>query len=427
MTFVMFIVFISLMIFGMPIFLSLLLTAFTGFIYMGNWNLFTMVIQQFYGGMDMITLMAIPFFILTGNLMNKTGITDKLLEFSQVLVGHLRGGLGHVNVVASIIFAGISGSAAADASALGSILIPAMAKEGYPRSYAAGITAGSSLIGPIIPPSIFMVLYGSMTNTSIGSLFVAGIIPGFLLGLAFMIMNYYVSKKNNYPVANKRASLKKIAKTTLTSLIALMAPLIIVGSIVFGIATPTEGGVIAVVYTVLIGFFVTKKLKIKDFIESITETIITSSVIYVIIGSATVISWLLKWERVPQKFADYVLSVTDSRLIILLVFSLVIFIIGMFMEEVAVLTLLTPIFLPVATSVGINPVHFGIIMTLNITVALITPPMGACVYITSAVGDVNLEALMIKIWPFVLVAMIVVLMIILFPSFTLMLPRLFGF
>ncbi|WP_230869762.1 TRAP transporter large permease [Iocasia frigidifontis] len=423
----MFACFLILMFIGVPIFLSLLSTAFIGFLYLGDWSLFRIMIQQFFGGMNVVTLMAIPFFILTGNLMNKTGITDRLLNFSRVLVGHLRGGLGHVNVVASIIFAGISGSAAADSSALGSILIPAMVKEGYPRSYSAGLTAGSSLIGPIIPPSIFMVLYGTMTNVSIGGLFVAGVVPGIMLGAAFIIMNYYYSKKYDYPVSNEKAGLAEIVRVGLQSLVALIAPLIIIGGIVLGVVTPTEAGAIAVLYTIIVGFFVTRQLKMEAFFSAIFETVRSTSVVFVIMGSASIISWLLKWEQVPQKFAGFLIAMTDNSTVLLFVLSFIIFLIGMFMEEVAALTLLTPIIAPVATAMGIDPFHFGVVMTLNITIALITPPMGACVYIVSAVGNVELETLFKKIWPFVAFAMLTVSLIILFPAITLFLPRLFGY
>jgi tripartite ATP-independent transporter DctM subunit len=419
-------IFFVMLLAGVPIFIALLAAALAGFIYLGDYSLLRIMIQQFFGGMDIFTLLAIPLFIMTGNLMNKTGITDKLLEFSRVLVGHLRGGLGHVNVVASIIFAGISGSAAADTSAIGAILIPAMAKEGYDRSYAAGITAGSSLIGPIIPPSIFMVLYGTMTNQSIGALFIAGIIPGLMLGAAFMIMNYYYSKKNNYPISNEKASFKKVVKTGAESLIALFAPIIIIGGIITGVVTPTEAGAAAVFYTVIVGFFITKKLRIKYFVDALYETIRNTSVVILIMGSASVVSWLLKWEQVPQKFAGFMLSLTDNTTILLMIMSLMIFIIGMFMEEIAALILLTPVLAPAAVYAGIDPLHFGIVMTLNITIALITPPMGACVYIVSAVGKVKLETLFKEIWPFVAVAMTVLLMIILFPSLVVTLPKLLG-
>jgi len=426
MSIVMIVSFLLFLLVGVPIFIALLISSFLGFLYLGDYSLFRIMVQQFFGGMDVFTLLAIPLFFLDGKFIKRTGITDKLLDFSRVLVGHLRGGLGHVNVVASIIFAGISGSAAADTSAIGSILIPAMAKEGYDRPYAAGITAGSSLIGPIIPPSIFMVLYGSMTNQSIGGLFVAGIIPGLILGIAFMIMNYYHARKYEYPVSNEKAGIIKILKTAWQSIIALIAPIIIIGGIITGVVTPAEAGAVAVFYTAIVGFFITKKLSIKDFVKSVNETVRNTSVVFVIMGSAAVFSWLLKWEQVPQKFAGALLSLTTNNTVLLIILSAMIFVIGMFMEEIAALILLTPVVAPVAMLAGIDPFHFGIVMTLNITIALITPPMGACVYIVSAVGKVKLETLFRKIWPFVAVAMAVLFIIILFPALVTTLPRLFN-
>jgi tripartite ATP-independent transporter DctM subunit len=418
----MLIIFLLLLLIGIPIFIALLIASFAGILYLGDLSLLRVIPQQFFGGMDVFTLLAIPLFILTGNLMNRSALTDKLLDFCRVLVGHLRGGLGHVNVVASIVFAGINGSAAADASAIGSVLIPAMAKEGYDRSYAAGITAGSSLIGPIIPPSIFMVLYGAMTNQPIGALFAGGVIPGLLLGVAFMIMNHYYSVKYDYPVSNRRASLKEITETTRHSIVALIAPIIIIGGILLGIVTPTEAGALAVFYVAIVGFFITKKLTVKLFIEAILETVRSTSVIFVIMGGAAALCWLLKWEQVPQKVAMMLVNVSNNPTVLMLILSAIIFVIGMFMEEVAALILLTPVVAPVAMMAGINPIHFGIVMTLNITIALITPPMGACVHIVSAVGKVPLEKMFKDIWPFVGVSMIVLLLVILFPPLVTFLP-----
>lgn len=422
MTALMLIIFLLLLLIGIPIFIALLIASFAGILYLGDLSLLRVIPQQFFGGMDVFTLLAIPLFILTGNLMNRSALTDKLLDFCRVLVGHLRGGLGHVNVVASIVFAGINGSAAADASAIGSVLIPAMAKEGYDRSYAAGITAGSSLIGPIIPPSIFMVLYGAMTNQPIGALFAGGVIPGLLLGVAFMIMNHYYSVKYDYPVSNRRASLKEITETTRHSIVALIAPIIIIGGILLGIVTPTEAGALAVFYVAIVGFFITKKLTVKLFIGAILETVRSTSVIFVIMGGAAALCWLLKWEQVPQKVAMMLVNVSNNPTVLMLILSAIIFVIGMFMEEVAALILLTPVVAPVAMMAGINPIHFGIVMTLNITIALITPPMGACVHIVSAVGKVPLEKMFKNIWPFVGVSMIVLLLVILFPPLVTFLP-----
>ena len=426
MSILMAITFLLLLLTGVPIFIALLLASFVGFLYLGDYSLFRIMVQQFFGGMDIFTLLAIPLFIMTGNLMNRAGITDKLLDFSRALVGHLKGGLGHVNIVASIIFAGVNGSAAADTSAIGSILIPAMVKEGYDRSYAAGITAGSSLIGPIIPPSIFMVIYGSMTNQSIGGLFVAGIIPGLILGGAFMVMNGYYAKKYNFPVSSEKAGIGKIIKIGWKSMVGLVAPLIIIGGIVTGFVTPTEAGAVAVFYSTVVGFLITRKLSIKGFITAVNETVRNTTVVFVIMGSASVFSWLLKWEQVPQKFAGIMVNLTDNNTVLLFILSMMIFVIGMFMEEIAALILLTPVIAPVAMFAGIDPLHFGIVMTLNITIALITPPMGACVYIVSAVGKVKLETLFRKIWPFVAVAMAVLFLIILFPPLVTTLPKLFN-
>jgi tripartite ATP-independent transporter DctM subunit len=419
-------VFFTLMLIGSPLFVSLLCTAFAGFVYLGEYGQFRLMVQQFFGGLDVFSLMAIPFFIFAGILMNYSGLTNRLLVFARVLVGHLKGGLGYVNVVASIIFAGVNGSAAADTSALGSILIPAMSKEGYAKPYAAGLTAGSSLIGPIIPPSIFMILYGTMTNTSIGGLFIAGVVPGFILGVAFMSMNYYYSRKYGFPVSDVRFSLGALLRAIGTSLVALVAPFIIIGGIVLGVMTPTESGAVAVLYVVLAGVLWTRELTFRGFWKAVIETARLTSVIFVIMGAATIIGWLLSYERVPQKFAKIVMTFGDSRILVMLVLSLITFVIGMFMEEVATLVLLTPVFAPIAQEAGIDPLHFGIVITLNITIALITPPMGACVYIAAAVGNVELGALFRHIWPFVAVAMLVVFLIIVFPPITVALPRFFN-
>jgi tripartite ATP-independent transporter DctM subunit len=427
MTLAMILVFFFQMLIGVPLFAALLVAGLTGFLIMGDLTMLTKIPQQFFGGMDTFSLMAIPFFIYAGALMNVSGLTDRLLKFTQSLVGHFKGGLGYVNILASILFAGVNGSAAADTSALGSVLIPAMAKEGYPKPYAAGLTAGSSLIGPIIPPSIFMILYANMTNTSVGGLFIAGVLPGLLLGAAFMVMNYYFSQTHEVPVRSKAASLKEIGSVFVYALPALVAPLIIIGGIVFGVFTPTESGAIAVAYIIIVGTMVTKRLNLKNIWDATCESVRLTSSIFLIIGAAIVIGWLLTFERVPMKFANFITSVVDSPLGILFLLSGIIFIIGMFMEEVASLVLLTPIFAPLALNAGVDPFHFGIVMVLNITIALITPPMGACVFIASAVGKVDLGDLFKSIWPFVLVAVLVLVIIILVPPITTFLPSLFQF
>ena len=421
-------VFFSQMVIGVPLYASLLFTGLVGLLVTGNVTLIRVIPQQFFGGMDVFSLMAIPFFILVGNLMNRSGLTDRLIDFSRLLIGNVRGGLGYVNVVAGIILAGVNGSAAADASALGSILIPAMEKEGFPKAYAAGLTAGSSLIGPIIPPSIFMIIYASMTNTSVGGLFIAGILPGIVLGMAFMVMNWLYSRRYNLPV-NDPKEVRKEAKNILRrAFIALIAPFIIIGGIVTGVVTPTESGALAVVYCLIAGWLVTRELTLISLWEAIYETLRLTSAVFLIMGAATVVGWFLKWERVTHKFASLLVSMglLDHPWLLLVVLSLITFVIGMFMEEVAVLTLLTPIFYPLAMKAGVDPFHFGIVMTLNVTIALITPPVGACNYIVAAVGKVPLGDLFREIWPFISVAMVVLLAIITFPFITVTLPRILG-
>jgi len=421
-------VFFSQMVIGVPLYASLLFTGLVGLLVTGNVTLIRVIPQQFFGGMDVFSLMAIPFFILVGNLMNRSGLTDRLIDFSRLLIGNVRGGLGYVNVVAGIILAGVNGSAAADASALGSILIPAMEKVGFPKAYAAGLTAGSSLIGPIIPPSIFMIIYASMTNTSVGGLFIAGILPGIVLGMAFMVMNWLYSRRYNLPV-NDPKEVRKEAKNILRrAFIALIAPFIIIGGIVTGVVTPTESGALAVVYCLIAGWLVTRELTLISLWEAIYETLRLTSAVFLIMGAATVVGWFLKWERVTHKFASLLVSMglLDHPWLLLVVLSLITFVIGMFMEEVAVLTLLTPIFYPLAMKAGVDPFHFGIVMTLNVTIALITPPVGACNYIVAAVGKVPLGDLFREIWPFISVAMVVLLAIITFPFITVTLPRILG-
>jgi len=421
-------VFFSQMVIGVPLYASLLFTGLVGLLVTGNVTLIRVIPQQFFGGMDVFSLMAIPFFILVGNLMNRSGLTDRLIDFSRLLIGSVRGGLGYVNVVAGIILAGVNGSAAADASALGSILIPAMEKEGFPKAYAAGLTAGSSLIGPIIPPSIFMIIYASMTNTSVGGLFIAGVLPGIVLGMAFMVMNWLYSRRYNLPV-NDPKEVRKEAKNILKrASIALIAPFIIIGGIVTGVVTPTESGALAVVYCLIAGWLVTRELTLISLWEAIYETLRLTSAVFLIMGAATVVGWFLKWERVTHKFASLLVSMglLDHPWLLLVVLSLITFVIGMFMEEVAVLTLLTPIFYPLAMKAGVDPFHFGIVMTLNVTIALITPPVGACNYIVAAVGKVPLGDLFREIWPFISVAMVVLLAIITFPFITVTLPRILG-
>lgn len=425
MTLTMLAVFLVHVLLGLPLFISLLATAVVGFLFVDLSMIPRMMPQQFFGGINAFSLMAIPLFILAGNLMNTSKLTDRLMGLARLLVGHLRGGMGHVNVVSSVFFAGVNGSAVADTSALGSLLVPAMRKEGYSTAFAAGLTAGSSLIGPIIPPSIFMILYASLTNTSVGDLFLAGVIPGLLLGVAFMVMNAVHAWRVKLPKRGGWPSKRELAVAALGALPALIAPFIIVAGIVMGLVTPTESGALTALYVALYGI-VAGNLGLAGLWKAIVDTTRLTAAIFVIMAASSTVSWLLSYAQVPNQFVELLTPYIDSPVIILLLLSLITFVTGMFMEEVSALMLLTPIFAPIAMLAGIDMVHLGIIITLNITIALITPPMGACVYVAAAVSRLEITALFRTIWPFVITALVVLVALILFPSLALWLPTTLG-
>ncbi|OBX35598.1 sialic acid TRAP transporter permease protein SiaT [Halomonas elongata] len=373
MTLTMFAVFLAHVLLGLPLFIALLTTAAVGFLFVDPAMIPRMMPQQFFGGINAFSLMAIPLFILAGNLMNTSRLTDRLMTLARLLVGHLRGGMGHVNVVSSVFFAGVNGSAVADTSALGSLLVPPMRKEGYSTAFAAGLTAGSSLIGPIIPPSIFMILYASLTNTSVGDLFLAGVIPGLLLGAAFMAMNAWYARRRGLEKRGSWPGGAELGRATLGALPALIAPFIIVAGIVMGLVTPTESGALTALYVALYGLAM-GNLGPRDFWRAIVETTRLTGAIFIIMAASATVSWLLSYAQVPSQFVELLTPYIEQPVLILLLLSAITFVTGMFMEEVSALMLLTPIFAPVAMMAGIDPVHLGIIITLNITIALITPP-----------------------------------------------------
>nr|WP_322940956.1 TRAP transporter large permease [Pseudomonas sp. s4] len=424
MTYAMFAVFIINLLLGLPLFVCMLLAAAVGFLFIDPSLFMNALPQRFFGGMDVFSLMAIPLFILAGNLMNNSGMTPRLIRLANTLVGHFRGGLGHVNVVAGVFFAGVNGSAAADASALSTLLVPAMEKEGYSRKFAAGLTAGSSLIGPIIPPSIFMILYSSLTNTSVGDLFLAGVIPGFILAMAFLTMNAVHAHRHNLAPSGKRATLRELLAAVSGAATALVAPVIIVAGIVFGLVSPTESGALLTLYVIVAGL-AQRNLSLTRLWAAFTETARLTACIYAIIASASVLNWLLSYTQVAAQFAELLHPFMHSPTLLLFVISGVIFLCGMFMEEVSVLMLLTPMVAPVALAAGIDPVHLGLIFTLNVTIALITPPMGACLFIVASISKLDIVEMFKGILPFILLALGVLALLILFPSLTLWLPSVF--
>ena len=421
------VLFFTLLVLGVPIGFTIGLAGLAG-LYFINMDLafFSMAPLQYFSGLDMFTLLAMPFFILAGEIMNRTGITERLVQFANILVGHLRGGLAHANILASVFFAGMTGAAVSDTAAIGTMLIPAMEKDGYDRDFAAAVTASSSIIGPTITPSNMMVIYGSLMNVSIAGLFAAGFLPGILLAGLLMIIAAIFSVKRGYP-KSKRSSLKEMLIGFRNALIPLFMPVIILGGILSGIFTPTEAAAVAVAYAAVIGFLVLKSLSLKDIPAMLIKTSRITGVVFLIIGTASILSWVLSFSQVPQKIAALMLSVTDNpKLILLMILGLMVAV-GLFMDIAAALIILGPILHPIAVSMGIEPIHFGIIMVLSLNIALMTPPVGACLFVACSIADLKLSQLSRAILPFIIVEIIALFIVAYVPWFSLFLPRLLGF
>ncbi len=411
---------------GIPIAFCMGIVSLSSFLILDQVTLLKMIPQKMFTGIDKFPLMAIPLFILAGNIMNKGKLTGHLIEFANNLVGRIRGGLAHVNILSSIFFAGITGVAVADSSVMGSMFVPAMEKEGYDKEFSAAITASSSVIGPIIPPSVPFVLYGTAVSVSIGGLFIAGMLPGVLLGLFLMGYSYYIAGKRNYPVVKKELTLKEFLISFKNALSVLMLPLIIVGGILSGVFTPTEAASIAVVYSFIIAVFVYRSLKIKDLVDVFFNSAIHASIVFMLISTANIFGTILTTQQVPQKAAQLLLSVTDNPFVMLLLINIFLLIAGMFMAESPNIIILAPIFAPIILQLGIDPLHFGVIMVLNLTIGLITPPLGACLYILCGISDLSLEKMTRAVFPMLIVEIIVLLLITYIPSISLFLPRLFD-
>ncbi|MBW2306481.1 MAG: TRAP transporter large permease [Deltaproteobacteria bacterium] len=379
--------------------------------------------QMMTAAVNSFPLMAIPFFMLAGALMNTAGITRRLFEFANCLVGHITGGLGHVNVAASMLFAGMSGSAVADAAGLGTVEIEAMTKQGYDVDFSAGITAASATIGPIIPPSIIFVIYGVLAEVSIGALFLAGFIPGILMGLALMVRIYIIARKRDYPV-HPRATFREIFTSFKAAFLPLLTPVIIIGGIMAGIFTPTEAAVVAVFYAFILGAFVYRELSIKSLWRTIHTVAIQTAAIMMITATANVLGWVLTRSRIPQLVAENMLMVTTDPHLILLFLNLFLLLNGCFMEVIAALIILTPIIVPILKTVGIDPVHFGVVMTLNLMIGLLTPPMGMGLYAVQKVAGISFERIVRSAFPFLLPLIIVLVFVTYFPKLSLFLPNL---
>ncbi|WP_209507972.1 MULTISPECIES: TRAP transporter large permease [unclassified Ruegeria] len=419
--------FLIFLLIGLPVFFALLAAPGILLWLNGQTNDITLLYRNVYNGMDSFPLMAIPFFMMAGEMMNRGGITIRLVEFSQALMGHLRGGLAHVNVLSSILFAGLSGSAVADTSALGSMLIPAMEKQGYTRKFAAAITAASSVIGPIIPPSGIMIIYAYVMGESVAALFLAGIVPGIMVGVGLMVMIKFMADKYYFPVASRKYTWDERRKASLKAFFPLMTPVIILGGILGGIFTPTEAAAVAVGYAFIIGFFVLRTLTLREIPDVLSNAGMTSAVVLLLVGAAMAFKTVVSLSHAPEQLASLILSLSENPLILLFLINLLLFIVGMFLDAGPAIIILGPILGPIFTSLGVDPIHFAIIMSVNLTVGLATPPMGLVLFVAAAVSRERVETIAKAILPFLAVEIIVIFLITYIPALSMTIPRITGF
>jgi len=420
-------IFLLFLMIGLPVFFGLLAAPGLLLWLNGQPRDLALLYRNVYNGMDSFPLMAIPFFMLAGVLMNRGGITARLIEFSQAIMGHFRGGLAHVNILSSMLFAGLSGSAVADTSAIGSMLIPAMVKNGYTRKFSAAITAASSVIGPIIPPSGIMIIYSYVMGESVAALFLAGIIPGILVGLGLMLMTWVMAQRYDFPVATKRSTWSERGNASIKAFFPLLTPVIILGGILGGIFTPTEASAVAVAYALIVSLFILKSMTVRDLPKLLTEAAMVSSVVLLLVGAAMAFKTVVSLSHAPEILAAWILSLSDNPLILLFLINLLLFVVGMFLDAGPAIIILAPILGPIFINLGIHPVHFAIIMSVNLTVGLATPPMGLVLFVASSVSGERIESISKAILPFLAVEVVVIFMITYIPAVSLAIPRYFGF
>jgi len=417
--------FIILILLGIPIGFAIGILSTSTFIIVGQ-SLLT-IPQRMFTGIDIFTFLAIPLFILVGNIMNVAGISKRIVAFSNNLVGHITGGLGLVNVMASMLFAGLTGSAVSDAAGLGSIEIPMMEQGGYDSDFSAGITAASAVIGPIIPPSVVMIIYAvTAGNVSVSDMFLAGFVPGILLGFALMVVCFFISRKKKYPKRDHWVGFKETIISFFKTIHVMFMPIIILGGILSGAFTATESAAIAVLYAIILSIFFLKTLKFRDLPVIFLETAKTTSSVFFIIAVASVLSWILTSMQIPQRVAAYFLSHTSNSITLFLLFSNILLLItGSLLDLTPALIIMVPILSPAATLVGVDPLHFGMVVVLNLSIGLITPPVGMVLFVTSNVAKISLARMFKSIMPFVVVEIVVLFMITYIPFLTTFIPKLF--
>lgn len=421
MLWIIFILFITMIVIGVPIAFTM---GLTGVIYIFAEGIpITIATQRFFSNTQSFSFLAVPFFILAGNLMVHSGIAKRIINFADVLVRWLPGGLGCVSVVTSMLMAGVSGSSVADAASVGGILIPEMEKKGYPNPFSAAINATSSVVGIIIPPSSTMIIIAWLANLSVAKMFIAGAIPGILIGLTYLIVTVIVSKKNNYP-REKAATLSEIVRAFLNTIWALILPVFLIGSIVFGIATPTEAASISAIYALLVGIIIYKSLDLKKIYLSLIETAKGTTIVMMVVCSASIFQWVLVSERIPTMISDALLSLNLPNAILMLAMVCILFVAGMVMDLVPNLFIFIPIFFPIITDMGVDPIQFSIIMLCALALGLFTPPIGTTLFISCNIAKISIEETIRDLIPFFISGIIAVLLITYIPALTLWLPNL---
>ncbi|MFP8784415.1 TRAP transporter large permease [Planococcus plakortidis] len=419
MALLLFVLLIALFLINVPIAVALGLASALVFYLEGNVSIIV-IIQRMFNSVDSFPLMAIPFFILAGKLMESGGISNRLIHLANVIFGRVKGGLAIVSIVACAFFAAISGSAAATTAAVGALMIPAMVNKGYDKSFSTAIQAAGGTIGIMIPPSVPLVLYGVAAGVSVGDLFIAGIVPGLIVMLSLILLVYFVSLKKGYG-GGEKFGVKDFFKAFLDAFLALLMPVIILGGIYGGIFTPTEAAVVAVVYGLVIGLFVYREIKFTDLAAIFSSSVVTTAVIMFIIAGASVFGYYLTRQRIPAELTEMMLSLTDNWIVALLIINLVLLLCGVFLETSAAIIILTPILAPIATALGIDLVHFGIIMVVNLGIGFITPPVGVNLFVAANIAGTKFESLLRAIVPFILIMVIDVIILSFIPEISLFL------
>ncbi len=408
---------------GMPVGYTLILASTAFFIAGGNTLALNFAMDQMLDSINNFILLAVPFFVLTGNIMNGGGVTDRIFTFAKALVGHFQGGLAHVNIFASLVFSGMSGSALADAGGLGQLEIKSMRDAGYDDSFAGGITAASCIIGPIIPPSTSLIVYAVVANQSVEQLFIAGFLPGVLIALMLMIMSSIIAKRRGYP-REPRPTLREIVTAFRRAFLALMTPVIILYGIFAGVFTPTEAAVVAATYSSLLGFFVYRELTLRKFYHIVVDSVKTAGTIALLVLGVSIFGWIIAREQMPQAVAKLFLTYTDSPITLLFMINLLLLFLGMFIDALPLLVVLVPILLPTVTLAGVNLVHFGLVVVFNLMIGILTPPMGTALFVVCRVGNIPFKTMVRGVVPFLIPLVITLVLLTVFPEISLFLPRL---